>query len=79
LLYEPPGFKQSGLMSTGLALATHDGVMYKAKQWLEEQHIAEPYSLEAGAQAAPTRMHRVPLPVSARNRAHPERMPAPRH
>lgn len=44
-------------MSIGLALATRDGVVYKTMQGLEEQHIAEPYSLESSAQAAATRMH----------------------
>lgn len=51
LLYEPLRFEQSGLMLTELPLTTRDGVVYKAKQWLE-QHIVEPYSLEAAAQAA---------------------------
>jgi transcriptional regulator GlxA family with amidase domain len=49
--YEPIRFQQAGLISGELSKHTRDGVVYKAKQWLE-QHVTESYSLNATAQAA---------------------------
>lgn len=51
MLYQPSRFEQSGLMMSTLATKTRDGVVFKAKQWLE-QHIDQPYDLDATAQAA---------------------------
>ena len=51
LLYQPQRSENSGRHLSAPPLLTRDGVVYKARQWLE-QHVAAPYSLAATARAA---------------------------
>jgi transcriptional regulator GlxA family with amidase domain len=51
VLYQSSRLKQAGLNLQGMSTVTRDGVVYKAKQYLE-CHIADAYQLEIVAQAA---------------------------
>ncbi|WP_147376850.1 GlxA family transcriptional regulator [Noviherbaspirillum saxi] len=51
ILHDSSRYKQSSLMLSTLAKRTRDGVVFKAKKWLEE-HIDKAYDLEAVALAS---------------------------